>query len=181
MNVTMSQALYMALAFPALVFAALTVTVKNIVHAAICLIGCLLSIAAIYVGLHADFIAAAQIAIYVGAIAILILFSIMFTHDVSGKQMSHLNRQAVLGVFVALALFGAISFFIMNTSESQLTTNFQGQMALPPKTSLMAVGDALYSDNASTPYMVPVEMASFLLLAAVVGGIEMAKKKEDEV
>ncbi len=156
-------------------------TVKNIVHAAICLIGCLLSIAAIYIGLHADFIAAAQITIYVGAIAILILFSIMFTHDVSGKQMSHLNRQAVLGVFVALALFGSISFFIMNTSESQFTNNFQEQMSLQPKTSLNAVGDTLYSEDTTTPYMVPVEMASFLLLAAIVGGIEMAKKKEDEV
>lgn len=170
----------LAISFPVLVFASLTVMVRNIVYSAVFLILTLLSIAAIYIGLHADFIAASQIAIYVGAISILILFSIMFTHDLYGKQLTHLNRQAVLGVFIALMLFGTISFYIINTKKEELSQNLIGNSLNGDKsTSVISISKQLYEPDAS--YAVPLEMASFMLLAAVVGGIEMAKKKEDEV
>ncbi len=170
----------LALSFPVLVFASLTVMVRNIVYAAVFLILTLLSIATIYIGLHADFIAASQVAIYVGAISILILFSVMFTHDLFGKQLTHLNRQAVLGVFIALMLFGTISFYIINTKNEELSQNLIGHTPDGGRpTSVLAISKQLYEPDA--PYAVPVEMASFMLLAAVVGGIEMAKKKEDEV
>ncbi|NTU60915.1 MAG: NADH-quinone oxidoreductase subunit J, partial [Caldiserica bacterium] len=63
---TGTHVLIIAMAIPAFCFAALTVMVRNIVHAVVCLIMCLISLVPIYIGLRADFIAAAQVAIYVG-------------------------------------------------------------------------------------------------------------------
>lgn len=193
---TFAQIVFLVMAVFALVFAGLTVTVRNIVHSIVCLICCLLFIAGIYISFHADFLAAAQVAIYVGAIAILILFATMFTHDPMGEKLSHLNRQSILGVFVALALFGSIVYFLIGTSSfdnSQAKDN--PMMAIKPisftelrenqekgDTSVKMIGDVLYGEKGKQAgYAIPVEMASFMLLAAIIGGIEMAKKKEDEV
>ncbi len=193
---TFAQIVFLVMAVFALVFAGLTVTVRNIVHSIVCLICCLLFIAGIYISFHADFLAAAQVAIYVGAIAILILFATMFTHDPMGEKLSHLNRQSILGVFVALALFGSIVYFLIGTSSfdnSQAKDN--PMMAIKPisftelrenqekgETSVKMIGDVLYGEKGKQAgYAIPVEMASFMLLAAIIGGIEMAKKKEDEV
>jgi len=171
-----------ALAFPAVVFAALTVMVRNIVYASVFLICSLLCIAGVYVGLKSDFIAAAQLAIYVGAISILILFAIMFVHDKESKKLTHLNRQAVLGVFVSLCLFGIICFYIFSTKPIEISRGLTGQsnMANRP-TAVNAISNTLYNGERNAPYAIPVEMASFLIIAAMVGGIELAKKKEDEV
>jgi len=172
----------------ALVFASLTVTVKNIVHSIVCLICCLLFIAGIYISFHADFLAAAQVAIYVGAIAILILFATMFTHDPMGEKLSHLNRQSILGVFVALTLFSSLVYFFtidkMKEFKSTDPINFELLRENQEKgeTSVKMIGDMLYGEKGKQAgYAIPVEMASFMLLAAIIGGIEMAKKKEDEL
>lgn len=193
---TLPQIVFLVMAVFALVFAGLTVTVRNVVHSIVCLICCLLFIAGIYISFHADFIAAAQIAIYVGAIAILILFATMFTHDPTGDKLSHLNRQSILGVFVALALFGSIVYFFIGTNKfDQNQTKDSPMMAIKPinfvelreynekgETSVKVIGDILYGKKGKQAgYAIPVEMASFMLLAAIIGGIEMAKKKEDEV
>ena len=160
---------------PVVVFALLTVTLRNIMHAILSLILCLISLAAIYVLIGADFIAAAQIAIYVGAISILILFAIMFTRDKSGKQLVHIHRQYPIGIIVALCLFATASFFIYKTDiQTTKITHYD---------SVMKISEVMYGKEGepATEYSVPVEMASFMLLAALVGGVEMAKKKEDEV
>lgn len=198
MSFDINAVVVFGLAIFALVFAGLTVTVRNIVHSIVCLICCLLFIAGIYITLSVDFIAAAQVAIYVGAIAILILFATMFTHDPMGEKLSHLNRQSILGVFVALALFGSIVYFFAST------ITFDGKMlgekaTFKPtikdinlvqirkdydkgETSVKKIGDTLYGEKGKdSGFAIPVEMASFMLLAAIIGGIEMAKKKEDEV
>lgn len=193
---TFAQIVFLVMAVFALVFAGLTVTVRNIVHSIVCLICCLLFIAGIYISFHADFLAAAQVAIYVGAIAILILFATMFTHDPMGEKLSHLNRQSILGVFVALALFGSIVYFFIGTNTfDNRQTKDSPMMAIKPisftelranqekgETSVIMIGDVLYGEKGKQAgYAIPVEMASFMLLAAIIGGIEMAKKKEDEV
>ncbi|HOO96292.1 MAG TPA: NADH-quinone oxidoreductase subunit J [Caldisericia bacterium] len=164
---------------PVIVFALLTVTLRNIMHAILSLILCLLSLALVYVLVGADFIAAAQVAIYVGAISILILFAIMFTRDKEGKQLVHIHRQYPIGIVVALCLLVMVSFFIYK-SDVDLTTLETNH----GYNSVEGIGKTMYGIPGSgkpTEYSIPVEMASFMLLAALVGGVEMAKKKEDEV
>jgi NADH:ubiquinone oxidoreductase subunit 6 (subunit J) len=176
---TGSQLLIIVMSIPAFCFAALTVMVKNIVHAVICLIMCLLSLVPIYIALRADFIAAAQVAIYVGAISILIIFAIMFIHDKSSKTITHLNRQTFLGVFVSLMLFATIFVFIYNASTMIPTEKPKTNM-----TSLQAISQTMFgkqNPKEMTEYFLPVQMASFVIIGALVGAIEMAKKKEDEL
>ncbi len=171
--------LFIVMAIPAFCFAALTVIVKNIVHAVICLIFCLISIVPIYIGLRADFIAAAQVAIYVGAISILIIFAVMFIHDKSSKVISHLNRQTYLGVFVALMLFGVVFFFIFNTHFDVMLNTTKDSIS-----SVQAVSHTMFGTEDTVKfsnYFIPVQLASFVILGALVGAIEMAKKKEDEL
>jgi NADH-quinone oxidoreductase subunit J len=184
------------MAIPAFCFAALTVIVKNIVHSVIYLILCLLSLVPIYIALRADFIAAAQVAIYVGAISILIIFAVMFIHDKSSKVISHLNRQTIAGVLVALMLFGVIFYFIFQTKTSPMlgindvidspvqTEEAVSANKLEPITSVQAISETMFGKPGSTgpsQYFIPVQLASFVILAALVGAIEMAKKKEDEL
>lgn len=185
---TGTSILIIVMAIPAFCFAALTVMVKNIVHAVICLIMCLVSLVPIYIGLRADFIAAAQVAIYVGAISILIIFAVMFIHDKTGKTITHLNRQTYLGVFVAFMLFGAIFFFIIQTPGKQIIDMSEVKKSdlasNTPLTSVQAISQTMFGQKGqegSTEYFLPVQMASFVIIGALVGAIEMAKKKEDEL
>lgn len=185
---TGTHVLIIAMAIPAFCFAALTVMVRNIVHAVVCLIMCLISLVPIYIGLRADFIAAAQVAIYVGAISILIIFAIMFIHDKSSKSITHLNRQTYLGVFVALTLFGAIFFFIFQTPGKQMLDSRLVKKSdvdnKTPLTSIQAISQTMFGQpgkEGATEYFLPVQMASFVIIGALVGAIEMAKKKEDEL
>lgn len=174
--------LFIVMSIPAFCFAALTVIVKNIVHSVICLIMCLISLVPIYIGLRADFIAAAQVAIYVGAISILIIFAIMFIHDKSSKTISHLNRQTILGVLVSLMLFASIFLFIYLNPRDSTVKEVKNTM-----TSLQAISNTMFGKPDPkgmanlTEYFLPVQMASFIIIGALVGAIEMAKKKEDEL
>lgn len=184
---TGTEILIIAMAIPAFCFAALTIMVRNIVHAVICLIMCLISLVPIYIGLRADFIAAAQVAIYVGAISILIIFAIMFIHDKSSKSITHLNRQTYLGVFVGLMLFGTIFFFIFQSPGKQIIdyklVKKSSTDGKTPLTSVQAISQTMFGekDKGTTEYFLPVQMASFVIIGALVGAIEMAKKKEDEL
>lgn len=184
---TGTDILIIVMAIPAFCFAALTVMVKNIVHAVICLIMCLVSLVPIYIGLRADFIAAAQVAIYVGAISILIIFAVMFIHDKTGKSVTHLNRQTILGVFVALALFCAILLFVIQSPGKQIIDMSEVKKSdvdnKTPLTSVQAISQTMFGekDKGTTEYFLPVQMASFVIIGALVGTIEMAKKKEDEL
>ena len=188
---TGTNLLYIIMAIPAFVFAALTVLVRNIVHAVICLIMCLLSLVPIYIALRADFIAAAQVAIYVGAISIMIIFAVMFIHDKAGKMISHLNRWTFVGVITAMLLFCSF-FYILTINNSKTTSPIDfkdvANSAMYPGqklTSVQAISETMFY-NKSDPklisdYFIPVQLASFVILGALVGAIEMAKKKEDEL
>jgi NADH-quinone oxidoreductase subunit J len=166
---------------PIVVFAFLTILLRNIVHAIVSLILCLISLAVVYIAIDADFIAAAQIAIYVGAISILILFAIMFTRDREGKNMLHIHRQVGIGITIAIALFASICFFFISTvqTESDALPSGQVDANIKTETSITYIGRTMFEKG--SPYVIPVEMASIMILAALIGGIELAKKKEDEL
>lgn len=175
-----SRLIFFIASVPVIIFAFLSIFLKNIVHAIMSLIACLLSIAVIYISIHADFIAAAQIAIYVGAISILILFAIMFTRDKKGSQLLHIHRQVGVGVAVGVTLFLTIAFFFLQTAtDPNLDGRLPTGIHYKDKPSIEYISETMFDKG--TPYAIPVEMTSIMILAALIGGIEMAKKKEDEV
>lgn len=156
----------------ALISAILVITRRNAVHSAIWLIVTLFSIGGIYLMLHAEFLFAVQIILYVGGIMVLFLFVIMLVNlDVAAKQAQY-NRQWRLAIITAALLLVELGYALYKGSRG-------GGIVLaraisPPQAALgntQAIGAALYQR-----YMLPVEIASLLLLVAMVGAVVMAKK-----
>ncbi len=141
------------------------VTLRNVFRAAISLVFCFLGVAALYVTLSADFLAAAQVLVYVGGIAVLIVLGVMFTRDV--PQGSQPNRLRVPAFLVAAGLLGLLLFAIGGTTWSQ-------PKALPVTPTTQALASRLF-DPAG--WLVTVEIGAMLLLVAVIGAIVLAREK----
>jgi NADH-quinone oxidoreductase subunit J len=154
----------------AVISAILVVTRRNVVQSAIFLITALLATAGIFLQLHAEFLFIVQVILYAGGIMVLFVFVIMLINlDVSLHQIQF-NRQWWLGLLLALVV-GAQLVLAVVISESKLSFGTPAPAAtLEPSTQL--VGRALFSE-----YMLPFEIASILLLVAMIGAVVMAKKK----
>jgi len=163
---------------PVLVFAAVSlvtlggaiavVTNKNVLHSAYYLVLAFVGIAAVYVLLEAPFIAVIQVLIYIGAIAILIIFAIMLTRRLMSKDMEQRNNQWIWSALGALALFGVLGWLVYNA-------NWPVIEAAVPKEPITLMGEELLST-----YVVPFEIASVLLLAALVGSILIGRERDQE-
>lgn len=151
--------------------AVMVVTVRNLVHAALWLILTLLGVAVTFVLLNASFFAVTQVVIYIGAIAILMIFAIMLTRHVLQDSGPQFNPGWLLSAIIALVLFGGLLW--MFTSWAELNT------ALPPFPQnvdpLKQLGEALVSPNG---FVLPFEVASVLLLAALIGAIMIAWERK---
>ncbi|MGO9640527.1 MAG: NADH-quinone oxidoreductase subunit J [Candidatus Acidiferrales bacterium] len=155
----------------AIVSAILVVTRRNAVHSAIFLITTLLATAGIFLQLHAEFLFIVQIILYVGGIMVLFIFVIMLVNlDVALHQLQF-RRQWWLGLLLALAL-GAEATAAISIGRSGLPDSSTAPPAsvLEPNTEL--VGRVLF-----TGYLLPLEIASVLLLVAMVGAVVMAKRR----
>jgi NADH-quinone oxidoreductase subunit J len=141
------------------------VFLRNVFHAALSLVLCFLTVAGIYVTLSADFLAAVQILVYVGAISVLIILAIMMTREV--QQGSPTNRLKLPVFIVAAALFGIMVYTVTQTSW-----NVSAAAPLTPTTAPLA--GKLFGENG---FILPVEIAAVLLLAAMVGAIVIAREK----
>lgn len=163
---------FFILATVAAVSALLVVVNVNPVRSALCLVITFLSVAAIYITLSAQFIAAVQIIVYAGAIMVLFLFVIMLLNlggpDETQPKGKLQSRSAVILSVV----------FITLLSLSPLTTLSSSQ-ATPQRVASMgtvsAIGQSLYSPN--LPWLFPFEITSILLLVAVIGAIVLAKRR----
>ena len=152
-----------------LVGAILTITRRNAVHSAIWLVVTLIGVAGLYLNQQAEFLAAVQVLVYIGGIMVLFLFVIMLVNLDEAAHQRQFNHQWTIGVGCALALLGELVYFLMKGKDS---FNFPeaGGGTLQPNTQL--IGWALYRD-----YMLPFEIASVLLLVAIVGAVIMGKKE----
>ncbi len=139
---------------------------RNLVHAALYLVLSLFGIAGMFVILEAPFLAAVQILVYVGAIAVLITITIMVTRRVMGVTES-VNRQWPLAAIVAALVMATLGFVLLS--------QFSGVWpeAGVPEDSISQLGAALVNSQA---YFVPFEVASVLLLAALIGAIVVARE-----
>jgi NADH-quinone oxidoreductase subunit J len=148
--------------------AVMVVTVRNLVHAALAMIVTLFGVAVLFALLEAGFLAVVQVVLYIGAIAILIIFAIMLTRRVMQDVGPQTNSQWWLGALVAAALFAAL-FWMLPQVRFAVTT------AAVPADSLNNLGQALVDMNR---YALPFEVASVLLIVALIGAIVVAGDKE---
>ena len=141
---------------------------RNAVHSAIFLIFTLLAQAGLYLMLYAPFVAGVQVILYAGGIMVLFLFVIMLVNLERSLKEEQFNKQWLVGTLVAV-FFGAMLMLVYRNGAS----SFPSVMAaLPESSNTQDVGVMLYRN-----YMLPFEVASLLLLVAIVGAVVMAKKR----
>ncbi|MEH2433479.1 MAG: NADH-quinone oxidoreductase subunit J [Nostoc sp.] len=141
---------------------------SNIVYSAFLLGGVFISIAGIYLLLNADFVAAAQILIYVGAVNVLILFAIMLVNkreDFVAFPNSWVRK--VLTGLVSVGLFGLLSTMVLATPWAYSAAPVAGG-----ESSIVLIGEHFFTD-----FLLPFELASILLLIAMVGAIILARRE----
>lgn len=141
------------------------VLLPRIFHAALSLVIVLIGIALIFVALHADFLAAVQVLIYVGAVMTLIIFAIMLTERLTDKTLHQTNRLAFPGILCALAFLVIIGRLIYATGWS-----------IRPETATQKVSTARIGEALMGTYVFPFEVISVVLIAALVGAIVIARK-----
>ena len=158
----------------AAVFSALrVVTTKNVVHAALYLVMVLASVGAIYILLVAEFIAAVQILVYIGAIVVLLLFGVMLTRAPLGAEHGLDNDQRVVGAVIGLFLLGILSVALLDAFGDDELPRLEGatREAITAERGTQAVGEAVFAG-----YLVPFQAIGVLLLAALVGAVVLARR-----
>jgi NADH-quinone oxidoreductase subunit J len=144
------------------------VTTQNIVRAALFLVVVLAGAAGQYVLLAAEFLFAVQILIYIGAIVVLFLFGIMLTRAPIGRDIDLDNDQKALAAIVALFLLGVLGVVLVQ-AYGDTKIEFPGAAGDLKRTA--DIGDSILG-----PYVVPFEVVSVLLLAALVGAVAIARR-----
>jgi NADH-quinone oxidoreductase subunit J len=165
-----SEVAFFVLSILALGSAVMVITRRNPVHSAMWLIVTLFSVGGVFLILHAPFLFAVQIILYVGGIMVLIVFVIMLVSvDVSLKHQQF-SRQWLVGLITVLILAAELGYALYHSSKGFILA--QGAPQVLSENNTQAIGMALYQN-----YMLPVEIASLLLLVAMVGAVLMAKRK----
>jgi len=152
----------------AIVSAVLVITRRNPVHSALSLIFTLLALAGLYLMLYAPFVAGVQIILYAGGIMVLFLFVIMLVNIERAQREDQFNQQWPLGILTSLVL-GILFVYVYRRGSAIFPLN---PVSLPEPQNTQQVGMALFRN-----YLLPFEIASLLLLVAIVGAVVMAKKR----
>lgn len=160
----MTEVFFFALAVFTVAAALLVVLARNIVHSAVALIFSFCGVAGIYVLLDAEFLAAVQVLIYVGGITILLLFAIMLTTRIASRA-EVFNEQVWASAVVAVGITAILVY------ASVTGIQVSGEAPAPRETTA-ALGRLLL-----TTHVLPFEVASVLLLAAMVGAIILARRE----
>jgi len=147
------------------VFALGVVSGSNVVHAALSLVMVMAGAAALYVLLAAVFVAVTQVLVYIGAVMVLFLFGVMLTRAKLGRDADLNNRTWYIGIPVAVLLLGVMAYSLIDSFED---TKIAADTA-PVNTE--DVSDLIFS-----AYLLPFWGLSFVLLAAVIGAIVLARK-----
>lgn len=150
---------------------------RNIVHAALFLVLVFGATSGIFILLNAEFIAIVQILIYAGAVTILILFAIMLTRNSMSRQSNPSNKQLWPAALVCVLLGGSIIFAMFNPS-AQLHTDANTTVINSSVNNVTRIGQLLFSPT-SYSYVLPFEIASLVLLVAIVGAIAISMGRED--
>lgn len=165
---TLNVFMFYLLSATILIFSVMTISSRKILRAAVYLLFVLVGTAGLYFLLKYEFLAAVQLAIYAGGIVVLIIFSILLTHHISHKFQHPVLLNLIMGVTVAV-LGGGLVLLIL----------FKHPFVSPPDpgmtVNMTEIGNQLMSIS-KNGYVLPFELISILLLAAMVAAIIIAKK-----
>jgi NADH-quinone oxidoreductase subunit J len=153
-----------------LLTATMVVMVRNLFHAALWLVVTLFGVAIIFALLEASFLVVAQVALYIGAISILIIFAVMLTHNIMRYTMPQGNDQWQLSMGVAVVTFACLAFMLLQVPQFTLLPRTP-----VPADSLALLGQAMVNPS---QFALAFEVASVLLLAAMVGSIMVARDRK---
>jgi NADH-quinone oxidoreductase subunit J len=148
------------------------VTTQNVVHAALYLVIVFAGIAAQYILLAAEFVAVVQVLVYIGAITVLILFGIMLTRARIGQDQDLDNNQRVLAGVVSLFLFGGLGALLWDAFGRERFDLGNSVASHAAGTNTSDIATTIFST-----YLVPFEVVSVLLLAALVGAVVVARRE----
>jgi NADH-quinone oxidoreductase subunit J len=159
-------AAFWIMAVVAVVSALSVVFLRNIFRAALALVLCFITIAGLYITLSADFLAAVQILVYVGAISVLIILAIMMTREV--QRGSPANKLQIPAAVVAAVLLGIMVYTVT-------ATPWKVAAEAPLSPTIVPLATRLFSENG---FILPVEIGAVLLLAAIIGAIVITREKD---
>lgn len=162
--ITADTAVFAVIALVTLGAALFVVTSRNIVHSALFLVLSFAGIAAFYVMLYADFLAFVQILIYIGAVTVLLIFAVVLTYNANAQTSNPGNAQRGLAAFVAALLLALMGVVFVGTRWNLNPTPYLDS-------TVQVVGPSLYGT-----YALPFEIASVLLLVALIGAIILARE-----
>jgi len=162
----------MTITFAIIAFVTITATVaamslRNLVHCALASAVAFGGLAAAYLQLDAQFVGFAQILVYVGAIAILIVFAVLLTRGGEPTEEALFSRTWLAGTAIAVVVFGVLAWTIRNSFVSQRETT------PVPDATVKEIGDVLMNK-----YVLPLEVIGLLLTAALIGAVIIALKEE---
>jgi len=160
----MSDLIFFLLAALAIGSAAVVALSKNIIYSTLALLGTFLGVGGMYILLSADFLAATQVLVYVGGTLTLILFAVMLTARIEEKKVSNPHRSLPTGIALAVVVL-LILGKLAHTATSWTATGH----AQNPSTAKL--GHAFLSD-----YLLPFEIASVVLLGAMIGSVLLARR-----
>jgi NADH:ubiquinone oxidoreductase subunit 6 (subunit J) len=165
MNV--SQVVFIILSAVALGGALGVVTNRNLFHAALFLVLSFVGVAGFYILLEAELLAMIQLLVYVGAISILIIFAVMLSRKLMSPDFQAQNEQWLGGLLVAVALFVLLAFILLSVSWPTVQAGV-------PVDAISELGQALVSPD---QFVLVFEVASVLLLVALVGAVIIARER----
>lgn len=149
----------------------LCITRRSAVHSAIWLVVSLLGAAGLYLQLQAEFLFAVQVVLYIGGIVVLFLFVIMLVNLDEAARQRQFNGQWLVGLAAAVLVGAEVIYFLRSGMQSF-------QLSTPARTATITEGNTeKLADVLFSEYLLPFEVASVLLLVAIVGSVLMAKKR----
>src|ERR671911_355043 len=184
----MTEVVFYIFAVAAVVSAALCILQRNPVSAALWLVSTMFSLAAIYVLLNAQFIAAIQVLVYAGAVMVLFLFVIMLLN--LGHAESDIRGPST--VAATLVIFGLLAielFALVQYTPRQLASEFSQSPSFADPATVFIAGQVIQQESAARGvvgavaaplfqiYLIPFEITSILLLVALIGAVVLAKRK----
>ncbi|MGB7860292.1 MAG: NADH-quinone oxidoreductase subunit J [Acidimicrobiia bacterium] len=148
-----------------LVAAFKVVTSKNVVHAALALVGALAGTAALFLMLSAEFVAWVLVLVYIGAVIVLFLFGIMITRAPTGFDEGLDSDNKAIPAVLSIAVFGLMAWSAIDAFGTELVS-----------TTGTAIETDLLGESLLGRFVIPFEVVSFVLLAALIGGITIARR-----
>ena len=144
-------------------------TLRRLVHCALALTVAFAGLAGLYLNLGAEFVGLAQLLVYVGAIAILVVFAILLTRGGEGAEEHVFSPHGVAGAVIALAVFAVLAWAV----ETSALAGTQGAGGAAPSNTMQQIGLALMQR-----YVLPLEVIALMLTAAMIGAVLLALREK---